>query len=152
MQWIRICLALVFLPLLGKANPSFLEKEAMMEVIDKESDPPFPQKSEESNSFDAKMGKVTESYETALVKTVGAFLGLLTLVILTIWILRKMGRARFLNGTSLKSIKILERRPLSPKSILYLIEVDQKQILIAESQLQVRSVMSLSCLSINREF
>jgi flagellar biogenesis protein FliO len=39
-----------------------------------------------------------------------------------------------------RSIKILERRPLSAKSILYIIEVEGKKILVSESQFEVRTL------------
>jgi len=59
---------------------------------------------------------------------------------------KKISHGRLRNFNYLKSIKIIEKRPLSPKSMLYLIEVGGKQVLIAESQLEVRTVASLDLL------
>lgn len=95
--------------------------------------------------------KATESYETAFMKTVIVLVGLLVLVILTIWMFRKISHGRFRGMNMLKSIKILEKRPLSPKSMLYLVEVGGKQVLLAESQLEVRSVATLDYLRDDKE-
>jgi len=56
---------------------------------------------------------------------------------------KKISKGRFRSFNYLKSVKILEKRPLSPKSMLYLIEVGGKQVLIAESQFEVRTVATL---------
>jgi len=42
-----------------------------------------------------------------------------------------------------KSIQILERRTISPKSILYLIEIDGENFLISESQVQIQKIEKL---------
>ena len=39
-----------------------------------------------------------------------------------------------------KAIKILEKRVLSPKSILYLVKVENKKVLISESHMEVRAI------------
>lgn len=84
----------------------------------------------------------TESYEHTFVKMLASLLGLLALIVLTIWMLRRISRGKTGGSGSNKTIKILERRPLSQKSALYLIEVGGKQVLIAESQLEVRALTS----------
>lgn len=81
------------------------------------------------------------SYEGAFLRLIFTVLGLLALLIITIWFLRRLQQGR-LGGninTSTKSIKILERRPLSPKSMLYLVEIAGKRIVLSESQFEVRS-------------
>ena len=50
-------------------------------------------------------------------------------------------RVQFINNN--KSIKILERRTLSPKSALYLIEVNNEKVLISESHVEVRPIQAL---------
>ena len=65
--------------------------------------------------------------------------------------LRKMSYGRLRGINALKSIKILEKRPLSSKSILYLIEVGGKQVLIAESQLAVRTITTLDWLGSDKD-
>ena len=84
--------------------------------------------------------KVGGAYENAFVKMFLMLLLLIVLVFFTIWMFKRLshGRIRLLNNT--RSIKILERRPLSAKSILYLVEVGGKQVLVSESQAEVRSL------------
>lgn len=95
--------------------------------------------------------QATESYETAFIKTIVVLVGLLVLVILTIWMFRKISHGRFRGLNMMKSIKVLEKRPLSPKSMLYLIEVSGKQVLLAESQLEVRNVATLDYLGSDKD-
>jgi len=97
------------------------------------------------------MKKATESYETAFIKTIVVLVGLLVLVILTVWMFKKISHGRLRSFNYMKSIKILEKRPLSPKSMLYLIEVGGKQVLIAESQLHVKNVASLDWLGSDKD-
>ncbi|MBI2743375.1 MAG: flagellar biosynthetic protein FliO [Chlamydiales bacterium] len=84
----------------------------------------------------------TPTYEYALGKMLLTLLGLIVLIILTVWMLKKLGSGKA-GSASGQSIKILERRPLSQKSVLYLIEVQGKQVLIAESQLEVRRLADI---------
>ena len=58
----------------------------------------------------------------------------------TVSLFRRVGKSKLFASNSLHHIKILERRPLSSKTILYLIDLAGKQILVAESQLEVRSL------------
>jgi len=85
---------------------------------------------------------VTETYENTFIKTIVVLVGLLALVILTVWMFKKISHGRLRTFSSSKTIKILEKRPLSPKSMLYLIEVNEKQVLMAESQLEVKQIMT----------
>jgi len=86
--------------------------------------------------------KTTESYENAFVKMLLTLLLLAVLVFFTIWMLRRLsqGKFRMMRGDA---IKILEKKPLSQKSMLYLIEVKGKQMVIAESQLEIRPLTTL---------
>ncbi len=80
------------------------------------------------------------SYEATFIKMLITLGGLLALVFLTIWIIRKASNGRFGSLGNQKKIIILEKKPLSPKTLLYLIELDGKKILISESQLEVRTI------------
>ena len=68
-------------------------------------------------------------------------MGLLLLVFCTLWALRKLSHGKVGSFGSQKKIKILEKRPLSPKTVLYLLELDGKQVFIAESQLEVKTLL-----------
>lgn len=99
--------------------------------------------SEETEPAESPITTTTESYESAFIKTIVVLIGLLALVVLTVWMFKKISHGRLRTFNYLKSIKIIEKRPLSPKSMLYLIEVNGKQVLIAESQLEVKPVMTI---------
>ncbi len=80
------------------------------------------------------------SYEATFIKMLITLGGLLALVFFTIWILKKISNGRFGSLGTHKKIIVLEKKPLSPKTLLYLIELDGKKILISESQLEVRTL------------
>lgn len=86
--------------------------------------------------------EMTNSYENAFVRMLVTLLGLVLLVFATFWILRKLGKGKFRMGSG-NSINVLERRALSPKSMLYIVQIGNKKVLISESQLEVRALTSL---------
>ena len=63
---------------------------------------------------------------------------LVILLFLSYWFLRKLIQRRLQKGVGDAEIQILEKRMISPKTMLYLIEVDKKKILIAESHLEIK--------------
>jgi flagellar biogenesis protein FliO len=68
-------------------------------------------------------------------------LGLIIALLLgTYYLLRKLIRIKLEKANADSSIRILEKRMLSPKTMLYLIELEGKQVLLAESQLEVRKL------------
>ncbi len=81
-------------------------------------------------------GESTENYFWRMILTL---VGIVILLFLTLWLFRRIGRGGLRgksgNGTS---IKVIERRGLSQKSALYLVEIDNKRVLIAESQINIR--------------
>ncbi|MCK4934041.1 MAG: flagellar biosynthetic protein FliO [Simkaniaceae bacterium] len=86
--------------------------------------------------------ETTLSYESAFMKTMLILALIVVLMGLTFWMFKRLSQSRVKQQNYMKSIKILEKRPISPKSILYLIEVAGKQILIAESQIEVRTIQN----------
>lgn len=94
-----------------------------------ETVPPLPSSTE-----------MTYSYENAFVKMLVTLGGLVFLVVATFWILRRLGKGKFKMGAAGRSVNIIDRRPLSPKTMLYIVEVEGKQILVSESQLEVRTL------------
>ncbi len=80
------------------------------------------------------------SYEHALGKMLLTLFGLIILILLTVWIMRRLSAGRLGRTNTDHAIKILEKRALSPKSMLYLLEVEGKHVLISESQLEVRAL------------
>ncbi len=69
-------------------------------------------------------------------------LGLLFLVFATFWVLRRLGKGKFKLGSG-RSINMIEKRALSPKTMLYIVEIGNKRILVSESQLEVRTLTSV---------
>jgi flagellar biogenesis protein FliO len=84
--------------------------------------------------------KATESYEYAFFKMLATLGILIIFLVLSFWALRKLAQGRLRQINQGSSIKILQRRALSNKSTLYLLEFEGKQILISESQFEIRTI------------
>lgn len=160
MRALKFFLILTFLPLLANEDkencPPPVEKAQVKHIAEQKAPPPDEiqktlEHGEEKLEHRADVHKTTESYETAFIKTIVVLVGLLVLVILTVWMFKRISSGRLRTFNYLKSVKILEKRPLSPKSMLYLIEVSGKQVLIAESQLEVRTVATLDWLGSDKD-
>jgi len=82
-------------------------------------------------------------YEGAFLKMFLALLALIVGIFVTVWLLKKLSQGKWAGGNSNRMIKIIEKRPLSPKTMLYIIDVDGQQSVIAESQLEVKHLMNL---------
>lgn len=81
-------------------------------------------------------------YGAVLVKMFLSLFALVALFTLTFWFLKRLIQSRMKRGVGSDSIQILEKKMISPKSVLYLIEVDHQKILLAESQLEVRRLQT----------
>ena len=92
------------------------------------------------------MPEVMKGYEGAFLKMVLTFIALLVGIFFTVWLLKRLSRGHFSNMNANRAIKILEKRALSPKTMLYLVEIGEKQTLIAESQLEVKSLVTFDSL------
>lgn len=67
---------------------------------------------------------------------------LVLLLVLTYWFIRRMVQQRLQKGGALQSIQVVEKRMISPKTTLYLVEVEKnKRILMAESQLEIKKLL-----------
>jgi flagellar biogenesis protein FliO len=82
------------------------------------------------------------SYGSAIVQMLLTFTVVIALLFVSFWFLRRLIQNRLQKGTGNQAIQILEKRMISPKTMLYWIEVDNKKILIAESQIEVRKLES----------
>ncbi|HEY2811315.1 MAG TPA: flagellar biosynthetic protein FliO [Rhabdochlamydiaceae bacterium] len=87
--------------------------------------------------------ELTQSYEGSFVRIIVSLLGLIVLIVATFWILKRLGRGRFGKLGGDRAIRIVEKRPLSPKSVLYIVEMGSKRVLISESQVEVRALSSV---------
>jgi len=134
------------------AHPSASSSE---QTAPSESSPPSVQPVSEQPTSEApaplpSSKEMTNSYENAFVRMLVTLLGLVFLVFATFWILRKLGKGKFKMGSG-STVQILERRALSPKSMLYVVQIGNKKVMISESQLEVRSLISLEELPENEE-
>lgn len=85
----------------------------------------------------------TLDYKT-LVWKIFIFMGVFILLcFVTLHFFKKLSKTKLFASNNMHHIKILERRPLSSKTVLYLIDLAGKQILVAESQLEVRSLAQI---------
>ncbi len=82
-------------------------------------------------------------YKPSFLKMFLILVALLALIFLTFWIFKRLMRVRLLHANHTKSIKILEKRAISPKSILYLVEIEGKKVVISESTLEVRKIKDI---------
>ena len=64
----------------------------------------------------------------------------LILLFATLWLLRRFKTGHFKKFGNSSTFNIIERRTLSPKTMLYVIEINNKQLLISESQVEVRAL------------
>ncbi len=87
--------------------------------------------------------EIMPSYEGAFLKMFLALIGLLVAIFVTVWVLKRFAHGRWTQGRGSQGIKIIERKAISPKTMLYVIEIDGKQTLIAESQLEIKPICSL---------
>lgn len=76
----------------------------------------------------------------SLVKMLLTFLALILLLFVSYWFLRRLIQHRLQRGVGRQSIEILEKRMISPKTMLYIVRVENKEILLAESHLEIKVV------------
>lgn len=68
----------------------------------------------------------------------------LVLLIGTVWFLKKIMNARHTKLNEMHAIRILEKRMLSQKAALYLVEVNGKTVLIGDSPSGIQKVMEVN--------
>ncbi len=85
------------------------------------------------------LSQASENYKKILTETALMVLGLIGFILLTIFILKKFVSQKTFQLNRERHIKVIERRPLSAKTSLYLVQVGSQKILLTESQLEVRS-------------
>ena len=81
-----------------------------------------------------------------LIKMLLTLFGLVLLLYGTYWFLRRLIQNRLQRGVGQQSIDILEKRMISSKTMLYLVQVENKKILVAESHLEIKALESFPAL------
>jgi flagellar biogenesis protein FliO len=87
------------------------------------------------------------SYEASVMKMILVLVGLVVLALFTYWLLRKVSQGRFRTLGRKPVIQVVERKQLSPKTMLYIVELEGKKVLLSESQLEVRNLTTFETLS-----
>ena len=138
-------LRLAFIILVASAKFAYAQTDASKEQP-KQTEEQTPQTDtstkepaqEGTNFFDKVEAPVT--YKGAFTKMILTLLGLIVLIVVSVWILRRISHGRLKQMNYGRAIKVLERRPLSSKTALYLVEISGKKVVIAESQIEVRTI------------
>lgn len=107
----------------------------------RETTPDFMQ--ELSLNQNPSLDLATTSYETAFIRMLFVLIGLLIITCLGVYLFKRYATTRLQQSNHTRNIKILEKRAISPKSMLYLIEIGGKKILLGESQLELRHLSGL---------
>jgi flagellar protein FliO/FliZ len=84
---------------------------------------------------------ISGDYGFAILKLFLSLIIVIGLLGLTVWFLRRLIRYRLEKGSGVQAIKILEKKMISPKTMLYFVEVEGEKIILAESQLEVRQLL-----------
>lgn len=84
-----------------------------------------------------------QNYEGSIMKMFMSLLILIALLILTAWLLKRFLRFRMQASSVGQSIQVKEKKVLSPKTILYLVEVEGQEFLVSESQVQIQKIDTL---------
>lgn len=96
-----------------------------------------------SNSVPSEMDFESFDFGQQFLKMMGTLVLLILLILLAAFVFRKTLNTRLGQLNKKSRIKILEKRALSPKSSLYLIELDQQKLLLGESAHGLHSLMNL---------
>jgi len=99
----------------------------------KDDEPIFPLHIEEPN-------KQTDKFIVEFLNMMATLGIVILLIFIVAWFLKRLMNTRLEQVNATSGIKIAEKRMLSPKSTLYLLEVEDKKILIAESINGITSV------------
>lgn len=131
-QFLRIFILLAFLSIsLGAEEAKPEEPANPNEVIVKKplpNEPVFP--------LEDLVGKPLKNNDRLfydlmnMLATMGLILGLL---LLALWFVRRLANKRFEQMDEGSYFDVLERRSLSPKTMVYVIEIDGRRIVLAES-------------------
>jgi len=119
------------------ASETDLVKDTPTKQVEEQKVTPKHEDTEESAK---PIDEMHDSYQKAFVKTSIVLVIILILVFVCFWLYKRLMRTRIRSANHMRNIKVIERRPISPKTILYLLEVGKEQVLIAESQLEVRTI------------
>jgi flagellar biogenesis protein FliO len=84
--------------------------------------------------------KQNTQFQNAIVKTLLSIAAFIFLILFTIWLLRRISQNRASFGSRSSSMQILEKRVISPKTTIYIVEIDGKKVVFSESMMDVRTL------------
>lgn len=117
----------------------FLHLSCMAHATEISESLPSKEQVDEKMSSELSQGLPSADYKKTFIKMMVSLGLLLLLLVTTLWAFKRMVRHRQKQANEEMLIKIIEKRVLSPKSMLYLIEIENRKILLSESTLEVRS-------------
>ena len=130
---------------LGQAPVATPHEEIVAIEQQKGTDSPTPptklqQSPDDKESLQDSKGieEQNKNFQSAIIKTFLSIVAFIALILLTIWFLRRLAHNRHTFGMKSHSMQILEKRLLSPKTTLYLMEVDGKKVVFSESMMDVK--------------
>lgn len=84
-------------------------------------------------------------YGAAFIKMFVTLFALVALLGISLWFVRRLLRYRLERGTgSQRMIEVLEKKMISQKTMIYVLEIEGEKIILAESQLEIKKLNSLS--------
>lgn len=89
----------------------------------------------------------TDQFTASFKRMLWILAALIALAIISVWVLKKLTKIRHDQHNRFNQIKIIEKRTLSPKSTLYVIEIAKKRVLITESHLEIKKIETLPYLT-----
>lgn len=86
---------------------------------------------------------VDDGFQKNFVRTLVAVFVIIILALIALWIIKKMSSGHRFSMNSKRNIKVLEHRAISGQTVLYHLEVGGKQIIMAESKANVKTITEL---------
>ncbi len=94
--------------------------------------------------LDAATEGTTYNYWAEFVNMLITLFVIVALIIVSVWVLKRVMRSRFKQLNDSTAIKVLERRALNPKASIYLVDILGKGVVIAESQSGISLIKEFS--------
>jgi flagellar biogenesis protein FliO len=83
------------------------------------------------------------SFGDQILKMLFALATIVSLILLTAWLMRRLSKNRTRYGNHSHHIKVIERRPIGPKTTLYLLDIMGQGVVIADAPGGVRTLYEL---------
>ncbi|MDP1881218.1 MAG: flagellar biosynthetic protein FliO [Parachlamydiaceae bacterium] len=98
----------------------------------------------DSNFQDSDSDNQPDSFQAKFRKMLTLLALIIAFMIIAAWSLKKLMKTKLVKLNTDSAIKVIETRSLSPKSTLYLVEIEDQTILIAETGSSVTHLSTIS--------